>query len=117
MNLSAYDTISNKLNKRKTWLDNNKQVIISREVNKRPYYTFVKRYEPELNTNVFFLVLLDDKTPNSQCYITHQDDYGRLKFNVSPIWKELPFTEYIGQNIPLEYIEHTDDGDIYKIDI
>ena len=118
MNLSAYDKVNNKIDKSKTWIDKRKGILISREIKRRHYYTYVKRYNSELGINEYFLVLLDDNPGDRKVYTTKQDDYGRLKFNISSIAKDSGLINFDNNtNITLLPVEHTDDGDIYKIDI
>jgi len=118
MNLSAYDNVKNKTNKFKTWLDSNKQLLLSRSIKYRPYYTFVKRFEPTLKTTVYFIVLLDCIPQNTVYFRTKKDDYGRLKFNVKTIFYESGLSEIQNDsNVDIIHIEHDSDGDIYKINI
>lgn len=118
MNLSAYDAISPKLNKQLTWIDVNKYQLLSREIKYRRYVTISKRYEKDKNDYDYFIILLDN-TPDDRDYSkTNLDDYGRIKVNLKSIWKEtsLHTFEY-NVNISITHIEHTDDGDIYKLDL
>ena len=117
MNLAAYDTVCNKVDKTKTWIDNKHPILISREIAKRPYYAFVKRFEPDLNETQYYLVLLDDWAAETPSFNVHIDDYGRSKINMKHLVKNEHIALPYGCNIKLEHIEHTDDGDIYKLGI
>lgn len=115
MNLVAYDSISIKIDRTKSWIDDKHPLLISRELPKRPYYTFVKRFEPTINETQYYLVLLDDWAKETPSFNTRVDDYGRLKIGMNYLVNhehiEIPY----GCNIKLEHIEHTDDGDIYRV--
>ena len=117
MNLAAYDSIGGKSSKTKIYTCSNYPYIITREVKKRKYYCYVKRYEPNLGTTLLFLVLLDDKPDDRQVCKTRQDEYGRLKFNLSPaieIFNLIPNHRY---DVELILDTEADDGDVYKVNI
>ena len=118
MNLSAYDAIYPKIDKQKTWIDVNHYQLLSREIKYRPYITICKRYNKEENDYEYFVVLLDNIPPERDYSKTKFDEYGRIKINLKSIWKEtiLQNIEH-NCNINISHIEHTDDGDIYKIDL
>lgn len=116
MNLVAYDKVCDKLDRTKTWIDIRRPVLISNELpTNRPYYTFVKRFEPEVRETHYFLVLLDNWSNNPPTYNVHLDDYGRVKISLAKLASaehiDLPY----GHNVKLIHTEHTDDGDIYRL--
>lgn len=116
MNLSAYDTIDSI--KKKTRVYNNRTLypyIITREVKYRPYYCYVKRYSPALDCNVYFLVLLDDRPGDRKVYHTRLDSYGRIKLSLATLLKE--FNNNIINDVSIKLDTHTDDGDIYILDM
>ena len=118
MNLAAYDNINDvKYSKTKIYSCSNYPYIITREVKKRKYYCYVKRYDPNLGINILFLVLLDKKPDDRQVCKTRQDEYGRLKFNLSPaisVFNLIPNNRY---DVELTLETEADDGDIYKVEI
>jgi len=116
MNLSAYDSVKPKIDKTKTWVDTEKQILYSREIQYRPYVTLSKRYDPVCCDYEYFVILLDDYPEDRQYSRTNKDDYGRIKIKLTGIFKDCGLSELgTTQNISIEHIEHTDDGDIYKI--
>ena len=117
MNLVAYDSIINSSNKTKIYTNCNYPYIITREVKKRKYYCYVKRYEPDLGTNILYLVLLDDKPNDRQVCKTRQDEYGRLKFNLSPASSVINLIPNKRYDVELSLETEADDGDIYKVNI
>ena len=60
MNLNAYDSITEKLDKNKTWIDIRRKTILSREMKYRKYTCILKRYNPKTNINSHFIALLDN---------------------------------------------------------
>ena len=117
MNLAAYDSITNNKSVTKVCTYSTYPYIITREVKKRKYYCYVKRYEPNLGTTLLFLVLLDDKPDDRQVCKTRQDEYGRLKFNLSPaveVFNLIPNHRY---DVELTLDTEADDGDVYKVNI
>lgn len=118
MNLSAYDVISPKLNKTKTWINVEKYQLLSREISYRRYVTISKRFNKDCQDYEYFVILLDNSPIDRDYSKTKLDDYGRIKISLKSIWKETMLNYYKQDvNINLELIEHTDDGDIYKLDI
>lgn len=118
MNLNAYDSITEKLDKNKTWIDTRRKTILSREMKYRKYTCILKRYDPKTNINSHFIALLDNPPENRLYKSTVQDDYGRIKINVSSIWKETYLSELKSNcNILCTLVESGNDGDIYSIDV
>lgn len=118
MNLNAYDNVAEKLDKTKTWIDLRKKTIFSREIKYRPYTCLLKRYDAKTNTNSYFIAMLDNPQENKKCKSTTCDYYGRVKINISSIWKETYFTR-LGSNcnIVCKLVESDDDGEVYSIDV
>lgn len=118
MNLSAYDIIPEKLNKDKTWVIPENKVLLSREIARRKYVCLSKKFNPTLNFNDYFIIVLDD-IPNTNSYSHIRiDNYGRVKIRLNSIWEESILKDITKeQNININHIEHADDGDIYQLDI
>lgn len=118
MNLNAYDSITEKINKNKTWIDIHKKQLISRELINRPYNCILKRYDSKTNITSYFIAMLDNPPENRKCKHTITDDYGRIKINLSSIWKET-YLPRLGCNcnIMCNLVESDDDGDVYSIDV
>ena len=118
MNLSAYDAIYPKVDKQKTWVDINRYQLLSREIKYRRYVTLCKRYNKEENDFEYFIVLLDDFPYDRDYTKVRLDDYGRIKVSLKSIWKETILNSFEHDcNITISHIEHTDDGDIYKLNL
>lgn len=118
MNLNAYDDIHPKVDKKHTWININKYQLLSREISYRRYNTLCKRFNIEANEYDYFIILLDDKPVDRNYSITRYDDYGRIKINLKSIWHETYLSRYKHDiNINITRVEHTDDGDIYKIEL
>lgn len=118
MNLSAYDAINPKINKQLTWVDVNRYQLLSREIKYRPYVTICKRYNKDENDYEYFVILLDDYPYDRDYSKTKFDEYGRIKISLKSIWKEtMLYTLERNVNIDISHVEHTDDGDIYKLNL
>ena len=118
MNLSAYDSINNKIDKNKSWVDIKKKQLLSREINKRQYSTLVKRYDAQTNTNSYYVAITDTPPKDNVCKKLKIDDYGRVKLNLTPIWNETYLSQLDSNcNIMIERVEHDSDCDIYFIDV
>lgn len=118
MNLNAYDNITEKLDKTKTWVDIRKKNIISREIKYRPFTCILKRYNVKTNITSYFIAMLNNPPTDRKYKSTVCDDYGRVKINISSIWKETYLSRLnSNSNIDCELVESDEDGDIYFIDV
>lgn len=118
MNLNAYDNITEKLDKNKTWIDINRKTILSREIKYRKYTCILKQYNVKTNINSYFIAMLDNPPENIKYKFTIQDDYGRIKINISSIWNETYLCNLESNcNIMCNLVESENDGDIYSIDV
>lgn len=115
MNLNAYDSVNNTINK-KTWLDVNKHQIVTREIKYRRYFTLLKRYNPTNLIYDYFIALSDNKDENKKWYFTKRDDFGRIKIKINSIWDDLNLND-VNKNaiINLSKTEEQEDGEIYEI--
>ena len=118
MNINAYDNVEPTLNKQKTWVCPVHHILYSREIAKRRYALLTKRFNPKTNDTYYYIIMLDDYPVDRKVSKSYVDSFGRLKINISAIWNETSL-RYIKtkSNINIEHIEHTDDGDIYYLDI
>ena len=118
MNLNAYDEISPKIDKQKTWIDVRKHLILSREIKYRQYISVSKRYNPTDHCYDYYIIVLDDKPDDRSFTRTRRDDYGRIKIRVNHIWQESSLRYFEKDtNISIELVEQADDGDIYKLNM
>ena len=118
MNLKAYDEITPKVDKTKTWVIVKNHNLLSREIKYRKYFTIGKRFNKENNEYEYFIILLDNR-PEDRTYGTVKfDNYGRIKININSIWDELiPRVYSTDINISIKYIEGDDTSDVYKLDL
>uniref|UniRef100_A0AAU8MHW9 Uncharacterized protein n=1 Tax=Geladintestivirus 2 TaxID=3233134 RepID=A0AAU8MHW9_9CAUD len=118
MTLLAYDKIINKLDRTKTWYDNKKKSILSREIEYRDYNSVVKRYNPNYD-NYTYYIIMSDTVNNLHCFKrTIVDDYGRLKINIGCIVSET-FLKDIDKpcNISVTCVEYNKDYSVYELDV
>lgn len=118
MNLNAYDNITEKINKSKTWIDVKKHLLLSREIKYRKFYILSKRFNVENSVYNYFIILLDYQPENKVFYYTKRDDYGRIKIRLHELYNEsdLKYFEK-DSNIIINHIEHEEDGDVYQLEI
>lgn len=118
MNLNAYDNVIEKVDKTKTWVDIKSKTLFSKELKYRPYISLLKRYDVKTNSSSYYIALLDKPPINRKYKTTFVDEYGRIKFNMSSIWKETYLKRLESNcNICLDLIEREVDGDIYLLDV
>lgn len=118
MNLNAYDSINDKINKKATWIDIRKKQLISRELARRPYNCLLKRYSPNTQNTEYYIAMLNNPPLDKQWKHTVIDCYGRVKINVSNIWQDTCLCTLDSNcNIIITHVEHEEDGDVYLLDV
>lgn len=118
MNLNAYDNIKEKIDKTKTWVDIRKKTLLSREIKYRPYVSLLKRYNPKLRVNEYFIALLLNPPSNRNSSRPIKDNFGRIKIRLGTIWNETNLKELDeDSNINIEFVEQEEDGEIYRLDV
>lgn len=118
MNLNTYDNIREKLDKTKTWVDIKRKQLISREIKYRPYYCILTRFNPKTNIHSYYLAVLDKIPTDKMFRHTNHDDYGRVKINLSDIWKKTYLNNIKSDiNIECKLVEEDNDGEVYYLDV
>lgn len=118
MNLNAYDNVKEEIDKTKTWINIKKKVLLSREINIKPYNCLIKRYNPDSASTSYFIAMLNNPPADRKCKSTTIDDYGRLKVSLASIWKDTYLAQLESDcNIVVNLAESDDDGDIYLLDV
>lgn len=117
INLNVYE-IPQKLDKTKTWINVNKQQLLSREIKFRKYYVITSIHDIIEDRNKIYLILLDHNHQLYNINITKTDDYGRIKINLAEHYAVLNLDKYDKNvNIPIKYIEGDDESDVYLLEI
>lgn len=118
MNINAYDSITEKLDKTKTWVEVKRKLLLSREIKYRPYTCLLKRYNSRYNTYSYFIAVLDNPPEDKVYNHTKTDDYGRFKISLSDIWNKTYLSTLKSNcNINIELVENDEDSSIYSIDV
>ena len=118
MNLNAYDNITEKLDKTKTWVDIRKKKLFSRELSNRCYTCLMKRYDAKTSVVSFFIAMLDTPPTDMKYTYTKRDDYGRVKIDLSSIWHETYLSQLDSNcNVMIDLVESENDGEIYLLDV
>lgn len=118
MNLNAYDSIIDKIDKTKTWVDVRKRILLSREINYRSYYVLTKRYNPDEKCTDYFVILLDNQPSDRISFRTAKDDYGRIKIRLYELYEESDL-KYLDKdkNINVIHVDSDEDGDVYQLEV
>lgn len=118
MNLNIYDDVVEKVNKRTTWIDVKRHILISREFNVKPYYVLAKRYNTTIQCNEYYIIFLDNPPVDRDYNKTKVDDYGRCKISLRPIWGLLDLNSSTKDfNVSVYHIETDDTSSVYQIDV
>lgn len=115
MDIYNYDLVTTKYDKNKHHYDNKRNIIYCKFKIVYKYYLECSRYNPETNTYDYYL-MLSRKQFNDNCFKTYLDTYGRIQIKPHNNFKK--YIESItndSRNINLEYIESTDDYDVFSV--
>lgn len=117
MSLNEYDTVSTKIDRKKSWIDIKNKIIYSREIKtKRQYYNYLSKYDNVLTGETKYYLSLTDDVSNNKYYNTVRDNYGRFKFKCNDVFEALGFTQTSSdRNITLRHYESGENYDIYEI--
>lgn len=115
MNLSAYDVIKG-INRSATWIDPKYKKLYSREIKSRAFYGFAKNFNPNNNEYNYYLILTDNNTDDNT-FVRVIDRFKPLKIPLNRIWLDISVNITNATNINVINVEHSDDTDIYLIDI
>lgn len=117
MNLNAYDNVEQKFEEG-TWVNPKFKRLYSTELAKRIYFVFLKRYDIENNIYNYYIALLDNIPEDREFHAVIHTKHGISKLELKTIWDNCPLKNIkVKSNISIKHIEHTDDGDIYYLDI
>lgn len=114
INLIQYDDIKIKIDKTKTWINKKHSILYSREIKRRKYYTFKQRWS-NINGYDYFLIISDEKLPNSSYSNIRVDDYGRVKIRCNIIIDKINISNDC--NITLKLLETDEITDVYAIEV
>lgn len=116
MILNAYDIITDKLDKTKSWIDVKSKKLYSREINYAPYYTIAKKYNIEENMYQYYIIMSfikDKKLKNTKI-----DDYGRIKLSLSIIWNDTYLKDLkTNENIVISLVERDEKNEVYLLNV
>lgn len=116
INLNAYE-IPQKLDKTKTWINVNKQQLLSREIKFRKYY-IITQFDAIEDTCKTYLIVSDNNDMFYNFNLTKTDDYGRIKINLAEHYAVLNLDKYDKNvNIPVKYVEGDNESDVYLLEI
>lgn len=120
MNLISYDKVNEAIDNRSNYIDVEKQCLYTRKIAYRKYICFGKRFEPKYCSTSIFIIVLDDRPEDRASSKLSFDSSGKIKIYLKNIWNYIcedinSKIKYI--NVNIIHTEHSDDGDIYKLEI
>lgn len=118
MNLNAYDNVTRKLDKRKTWYSLKFKRLYSREIKFRMFYKFLQRWNETIKRNDYFLAVSMYNTDGTFT-IANKDNYSRLKFSIPKevIEDSILNTMTVDANIEVKLVDAQPDGEVYQLNI
>ena len=116
INLLQYDDIIDVVDKNKTWYNVKSNSIFSREIVRKPYYTFKKRWVAEHGDYSYYLIVSDKNDDKSSFKFTYVDDYGRIKFRCTGALPTFILSRYNHDaNISIRVVEEDDESVVYEL--
>ena len=118
MNLNAYDNVTRKLDKRKTWYSLKFKRLYSREIKFRMFYKFLQRWNETYKRNDYFLAVSMNNV-DGRFSITNKDNYSRLKFSIPKevIEDSILNTMTVDANVEVKLVDAQPDGEVYQLNI
>ena len=118
MNLNAYDNVTRKLDKRKTWYSLKFKRLYSREIKFRRFYKFLKRWNENIKLNDYFLAVSMYNTDGTFT-TANKDNYSRSKFSIPKELIEDSILNSIVEdtNVELKLVDNQVDGEVYQLNI
>lgn len=114
INLSAYDNVKIEHD---TWIDSKYKRFYSKSIPYRPFFTILKRFNPDLNRTEFYLVLMDEHIDGRVCKPVARSPKGFIKINLGIFWDSLGVGNIGVAEIEYSTVEVADNAIIYYIDI
>ncbi len=114
INLNVYD---NAIEQEKTWIDPQYKRLYSYEIEYKPFYTILTRYNPIDKQTYYYIVMLNDVLPDRVCKSVMRTKSGACKINLSDIWNKLKIVGNEQFNISISKEDEDSDSIIYKLDI
>lgn len=118
MNLNAYDNVTRKLDKRKTWYSLKFKRLYSKEIKFRRFYKFLKRWNESIKLNDYFLAVSMYNTDGTFT-IANNDNYGRSKFSIPKEVIEDSILNSVVEdiNVEVKLVDAQPDGEVYQLNI
>ena len=118
MNLNAYDNVSEKLDKHKTWYSPKFRRLYSREIKFRMFYKFMKRWNETNNRHDYFLAVSMNNV-DGKFSITNKDNYSRVKFTIPKevIEDSILNSMTVDTNVEVKLVDDQLDGEVYQLNI
>lgn len=109
--LNCYDDVEES----KTYIDPSKKKLYSKEIEYKPFYKLVTRYDKSRDKKDFYIAMFDEIKEN--CNATfHSSNIVKIKLN--SIWKELNIDSTKDkQYVFVEEVERDDNTIVYYLDI
>lgn len=116
MNLNAYDILEPSFTEG-TWVDPALERLYSTKIKYRTFYTFLKRYDTTIQSNVYYLMLTEDRVPKAKFYPVEKNN-NIVKIYLKPIWDATALSSIKEKSyISVELIDKDENGEIYRLDI
>lgn len=114
MIFNNYDIVQTSVDKSKPYIDvTHKQIVCKLPI--RHNFVIAKRFSTFDNCYDYYLIHTNEQIENSKSVAV--DTFGRYKFYIGSIWKDLNITNSKDFNIKLTLVENDDTTNVYRIDI
>lgn len=116
MDIINFDIVSPIVNKHKPFYFNNRQSLVCRFQQRYDYYVECSRFDPDKQCYHYYLLLYKDKL-NDNCRKINNDNYGRSIIMLHNDMNNYVKSECkIRGNINVEYLESTEEYDVYSVE-
>ena len=117
LNLNPYDKVENQFNN-KTWINPKYKKLYSKEIEFKPYYSFLQRYNKNSNTYDYYVIFSNVQYDDINWHSTTTNKNKAITINLSSIWNKSTLNRIkTPESISLIKKEEDKDSVIYYIDV
>lgn len=116
IDLRLYDRV---LPKYKTWIDSKLQILYSRIIKYRLYFTLLKKYDNKKEETSYYLVCSDEADYDSVWLNVYKKSSSTVKIPLDRFWSNMNTTNLNSDitEINIEVVDKADNAEIYYLDI
>lgn len=115
INLNEYDGL---IAKSRSWIDPTYKRLYSEELERKPYFTILTKYNPVENITNYYIVMLDKLNDKYLCDETSVSKTGVVKVPLDKFWNKLPMSNIKTKTeVLVDLVDKDEHTIVYYLDI